>query len=72
MFIAHGHVITNSLPTVVEAGGPVGGAGKRDTISALKSASDFPLVVTNVSTSKGTFFRSVAKEMKTILLFDIF
>jgi hypothetical protein len=49
----------------------VRGAGKRATTSFLKAASDFPLVDMKASISYGTFFRSVEKEMKVILLFDI-
>jgi hypothetical protein len=52
-------------------GGPVGGGGKRATMSFLKFASDFPLVDTNKSISYGTFFLSVEKEMKMILDLDI-
>jgi len=54
-----------------EGGGPVGGGGKRATMSFLKFASDFPLAETNKSISYETFFRSVEKEMKIILDLDI-
>ena len=47
------------------------GAGKRATISFLKAASDFPRVDMKASISYGILFRSVEKEMKVILLFDI-
>jgi hypothetical protein len=54
-----------------EVGGPVGGGGKRATMSFLKFASDLPLAEMNKSISYETFFRSVEKEMKMILDLDI-
>ena len=74
VFGAHGRMTKGySLVRFAEAaGGAFGCAGKCDTISFLKSASDFPLVVVNASISNETFFRSVEKDMKMILLLDIF
>lgn len=67
------HDIVTSL--LVRAAGVfgvlVGGDGRCDKISVLNDARGLQRAVTNASISNGTFFRSVAKDMRTTLLFEI-
>jgi hypothetical protein len=54
-----------------ELGGPVGGGGRCERISALNTESAFPRVEMNASTSYNTFFRNVENDTKINLLLEI-